>query len=89
MPTAPKVHAIEVFEWQTGAPRPGTVGKARHDCLDILEAPPEGQAPQVGDVIALPDPTGRELLHYAWSGANSVGFARAVRAARFPPVTGR
>jgi hypothetical protein len=64
MPTTPKVHAIEVFEWRTGAPRPGTVGKARHDCLDILEPPPEGQAPQVGDVIALPDLTGRELLHY-------------------------
>ncbi len=48
------IKAIEVYEWKEGAPRPGTVTKARNDCIDFLAVPDGGQIPSVGDIILLP-----------------------------------
>lgn len=61
------VHGIEVYEWKAGSPRPATKRKARHDCIDLLDVPPEGQAPQIGDghLAARPD---RRRLAEAVSG---------------------
>lgn len=50
---------IEVYEWKKGSPRPGTVRKHRHDCIDILEVPPDG-LPNVSDVVLITDPPGDE-----------------------------
>lgn len=45
--------AIEVYEWQPGAARPGAKTKARNSCVDILEVPSAGQIPNRGDVVLL------------------------------------
>jgi hypothetical protein len=76
MPTAPKVHPIEVYEWRKGEPRPGTARKPRYDCIDTVEVPPDGQAPHVGDVIALADRTGEELILYYRVVAREPGWIR-------------
>lgn len=47
-----KPTVIEVYEWEEGRPRPGTVRKPRRDCIDVLEVPPDG-LPNVGDVVLL------------------------------------
>jgi hypothetical protein len=39
-----------VYEWESGATRPGSDHKPRHDILDVLEIPTGGQVPQKGDV---------------------------------------
>jgi hypothetical protein len=71
-----KVHPVEVYEWRKGDPRPGTVHRARNECIDIVEVPPKGQAPHVGDVVALPDPTGAEPLLYYRVVARELGWCR-------------
>ena len=53
---------IEVYEWQAGDPRPGTVRKHRDDCIDLLEIPSEG-LPNVDYVVLLSDGKG-ELTRY-------------------------
>jgi hypothetical protein len=65
MPTTPEARPILVCQWQKGEPRPGSVHKRRVDTFDFVEVPPDGQAPNVGDVLGLPDPTGKEpLVHF-------------------------
>jgi hypothetical protein len=54
LPTSERL--IEVFEWKSGEPRPGTRDKHRNTCLDVLEIPPDGQIPAAGDVILMNDP---------------------------------
>jgi hypothetical protein len=75
MSTTPEVHAIEVYEWPKGKTRPGTA-REPHECINVVEVPPEGQAPQVGDVVALPDHTGKELLLYYRVVGRELGWIR-------------
>jgi hypothetical protein len=43
---------IEMYEWKKGYPRPGTVGKYRNTCIEILEVPSDG-LPNVSDVVLI------------------------------------
>ncbi len=54
-------NAIEIYEWEEGAPRPGTVRKARETCIDILAIPPNGQVPLVGDIVMVNE-LGRDIM---------------------------
>ena len=53
---------IEIYEWKAGKPRPGTEHRISDDVVDIVELPPRGQVPLVGDTIAIGDVEGDELV---------------------------
>ncbi len=44
---------IEVYEWKPGAARPATTSRASDNVLALLQAPPDGKLPGIGDSIAL------------------------------------
>ncbi|SRR5713226_9233680 len=65
---------IEVYEWKEGAPRPGSVRKHRHDCIELLEMPASGP-PSIGDVVQIVSKEMRPEYfqvisrEFVWSGA--------------------